>query len=156
MTGFIERLGLAQGTILQDLTPDDVAISLNYGVGFAQFVSFFRKKAGVNAAENNERSSFPGFSPDLITSARVCSMNSDSNNITGTNLGKVGCFQRFVNDYGITIFIGCGGSEYVEPSWGNNSYSKGEVARVYQKDLQIFFLPLTNTPYSRGVRMRQP
>jgi hypothetical protein len=88
----------------------------------------------MNPAENNKCTTISRNASNLITTQRICGMDADSDHITGLDLLWIYGFKSLIDNYGIPIRLRRSGGKYVQPTGGDDTNAKGNIARINKVD----------------------
>src|SRR6185436_18652964 len=88
-------------TILDRLTPDEIAVAADNRVRGTVFVCLLRKEGGVNAAKDYPRSALPGQTPDFVAAPRVARVNADPHDVARGNRVGVDLIECFIDQDGV-------------------------------------------------------
>lgn len=81
----IDRLRSMVAAVCDHRCPYQIAIAFDHAVCAAKFERLVGKERGVNPAEDHVRAASACDLSDLITSQRICGMNSNSYNVAAIN-----------------------------------------------------------------------
>jgi hypothetical protein len=90
----------------------------------------------MNSTENHKCPLLARQPADFIAAQCIAGVNSNSNNVAGSNACDIQLFQRFINDYRIAEAGRCRRSEHVEPARRDDANAEGFVARIDEINFQ--------------------
>jgi hypothetical protein len=118
------------GAVAQDLGPDSVAVAGDDRMGAAELVRLVGIERRVNAAEHHRRSGGPRRGANLVAAQGITGMDADSDDVAGTDLGRVEQGQGLVGEHRIAVDRRGRCGEHVQPARRDHPNPERHVARV--------------------------
>src|SRR5205807_1278109 len=129
----IHALKAAIQDVLDDAAPDKIAAAFDYRVR-SHLERFFRKYCWVNAAHDHRRAALLRFAHDSVSGPAISRVDSDADDVPGSNLLRIERSNRLVNYDRVADQIAWRGArKYVQPSRRNHAIADGGVRRIDEK-----------------------
>ena len=127
----INTFRLAVCTVLDNARPNQIAVAANNRVSAANFMSFIRKKRGVNPSKNDPRTASARFSPNFVASKRVAGVQPNTNDIASLNGCRVNRLKRLIDDQRVSPHPRSSCGKNIQPPGSDNSHTKRHMAGIY-------------------------
>jgi hypothetical protein len=89
--------------ISEHLCPNDIAITLYYGMGCAEFMGLVGIQGSVNATEDDIGAAFACQFADLVSPERIGGVDANANDISSLNSSGIYGIESFVHQGRVTV-----------------------------------------------------